>query len=1295
MERILQFKALNFMMLFVLLLSSKSVQGQVLFSDDFLYSGNLTSNGWLANSGAGSNPIATTSGLSYNGYAGSGIGNAVQVSNLGGEDDNITFASQNTNGQSVYFSFLVNVNDVATTKNGDYFFMSGSPGGATWTAFAARVFAKITAGNVYFGISNTSTATYGTSAFAKNTTYLLVIKYTIATGAALDPVSLWVIPTDIPQNEVLAGTPELVSTTTNGTDAISAIGLRQGSATNSVQTIVDGIRVGLSWADILPSAAPTITGAATTTFFTTTFGTASAAQQFPVSGSNLTADLIATAPTGFEVSNNGTNYNSTATFSQTAGAASGTLYIRLSANAAVGTTIYDSQNIVLSSTGATAVNITTPASGNSVANAALQNQTISFNVLMPVTYGVTPFTVNASASSGLTLFTYSSSNPAVATVFGNTVTVVGAGSAIITASQAGNSTYNPGSAQQTLVVNQKPVTIANASANNKVYDGTNTAVLSGNLTGIETADLANVSVVLTGTFATLDVADGIAVTSTSTLSGTAATNYLLTQPTGLSANITIAPQAITFSALAPKVVGEPLTLSAFSSTSSVNPISYTSSNPSVAIISGSVVTILATGTTTITASQGGSDNYAAAQTSQILNVQEALAKWTFETPDFSATPSQTPALSVGTLQAEYGASTTGSEFSGYHANANTVWSTPTGNASSNSFSSNYWSVGDYLQFKVASQNFYNLSVSFDQTGSSTGPRDFKFQYSTDGINFTDFGADYIVYANASPNSWSGATYYSLFTNTINLNSISALNNLPFVYFRIVNTTTTSISNATTALTGTNRVDNFTVTGTLCPTITPTFSLAPATSTCISNITAYTTQAGQSNYVWTIPGVVGTDYTIVTGGQSVSNSVAIQWLTVGPKTVTVSYTNSNGCISSVASTTTTIEPLPTFTVTNPAAVCAPATVNLNSTVSNTALSYQFYTDANASTLYSTPTAATAGTYYIIGGNGTCYTAPQAVTVTINALPIFTVTNPAPVCAPAMVNLNSTVSNTALSYQFYTDANATTLYTTPTAATAGTYYIIGGNGSCYTAPQAVTVTVNALPTFTVANPAAVCAPSTVNLNSTVSNTALSYQFYTDANATTLYTTPATATAGTYYIIGGNGSCYTAPQAVTVTVNPLPIVAVITGTTAVDVNANTTLASTTPGGVWSSSNMAVATVNPNGVVTGVTQGTATIYYTVTTGGCSGSQSVLVTVNALAVASFDSSALVFYPNPTQDVINFTYKDFITEVEVYNVLGQKVLQTVPNATSAAVNVSNLAVGTYLVKLFSGVFFTTVRILKN
>jgi hypothetical protein len=113
---------------------------------------------------------------------------------------------------------------------------------------------------------------------------------------------------------------------------------------------------------------PTITGAATTSPFTTTEGTASTAQTFSISGANLTANLIATAPSGFEVSSDGINYGSTATFTQSSGSASGTLSIRLAASATVGS--YNSQAIVLSSTGATSVNITTPTSGNVVSSAS-------------------------------------------------------------------------------------------------------------------------------------------------------------------------------------------------------------------------------------------------------------------------------------------------------------------------------------------------------------------------------------------------------------------------------------------------------------------------------------------------------------------------------------------------------------------------------------------------------------------------------------------------------------------------------------------------------------------------------------------------------------------------------------------------------------------------------------------------------------------------------------------------------------------------------------------------------------
>jgi len=117
-------------------------------------------------------------------------------------------------------------------------------------------------------------------------------------------------------------------------------------------------------------ATPTITGGATASAFTTTYGTASAAQSFSVSGVNLTANLVATAPAGFEVSSDGTNYGSTATFLQSAGSASGTLRVRLAATAAVSGS-YNSQNIVIASIGATSVNLATAGSGNSVSAKAL------------------------------------------------------------------------------------------------------------------------------------------------------------------------------------------------------------------------------------------------------------------------------------------------------------------------------------------------------------------------------------------------------------------------------------------------------------------------------------------------------------------------------------------------------------------------------------------------------------------------------------------------------------------------------------------------------------------------------------------------------------------------------------------------------------------------------------------------------------------------------------------------------------------------------------------------------------
>ena len=169
-----------------------------------------------------------------------------------------------------------------------------------------------------------------------------------------------------------------------------------------------------------PLAQATITGAATATAFTTTYGTASAVQTFAVSGANLTANITATAPTGFEVSSGGA-YGSTATFTQSGGTASGTLSVRLAATAPVSGS-YDSKAIALTSGTATEVDITTAASGNAVSAATLtytaNAASMTYGGTVPSLSGTVSGFVNgenqAGATTGTLAFTTSadSSSPA-------------------------------------------------------------------------------------------------------------------------------------------------------------------------------------------------------------------------------------------------------------------------------------------------------------------------------------------------------------------------------------------------------------------------------------------------------------------------------------------------------------------------------------------------------------------------------------------------------------------------------------------------------------------------------------------------------------------------------------------------------------------------------------------------------------------------------------------------------------------------------------------------------------------
>lgn len=68
------------------------------------------------------------------------------------------------------------------------------------------------------------------------------------------------------------------------------------------------------------------------------------------------------------------------------------------------------------------------------------SQSITFGALPPRVYGATPFTLSATASSGL-MVTFASTTTSVCTVSANTLTIVGAGMCSVLASQAGNAIY--------------------------------------------------------------------------------------------------------------------------------------------------------------------------------------------------------------------------------------------------------------------------------------------------------------------------------------------------------------------------------------------------------------------------------------------------------------------------------------------------------------------------------------------------------------------------------------------------------------------------------------------------------------------------------------------------------------------------------------------------------------------------------------------------------------------------------------------------------------------------------------
>jgi len=162
-----------------------------------------------------------------------------------------------------------------------------------------------------------------------------------------------------------------------------------------------------------------------------------------------------------------------------------------------------------------------------------------------------------------------------------------------------------------------------------------------------------------------------------------------------------------------------------------------------------------------------------------------LAEWTFE-------------VSIPTTAGPHAAEggEVGGEALGFHLSEATVWSNPVGNGSSESFSSNNWSEGDYYQFSTSTLGFENIEFGWSQTRSGTGPADFVAQWSADGETFEDLLAYEVLQISwsSNPDNFQPDSVFGPIALP------EAANGLETVWVRLV-------SQQTTAAAGTNRIDD--------------------------------------------------------------------------------------------------------------------------------------------------------------------------------------------------------------------------------------------------------------------------------------------------------------------------------------------------------------------------------------------------------------------------------------------------------------------------------------------------------
>jgi uncharacterized protein YjdB len=343
--------------------------------------------------------------------------------------------------------------------------------------------------------------------------------------------------------------------------------------------------------------------------------------------------------------------------------------------------------------------------------------------------------------------------------------------------------------------------------------------------------------------------------------------------------------------------------------------------------------------------------------------------------------------------------------------------------------------------------------------------------------------------------------------------------------------------------------------------------------------------------------------------SVSSSGVVRG--ISPGSATFIFTKAGGC-ASLPTSAVTVSAAPTVNITGANSICINGTTKLSPTTGGTwsSSNTRIASVSNDGIVTGLSVGSATFTFTKIGG---CMSLPTRAVI-ISSCPVGNITGPSVICVNGTTTLSPTTGGTWTSSNKAV-ATVTNLGVVKGISAGSATFTYTKTGTCSSLATPA-VTVNSIPVVSVTGSSSICINGTTKLSPTTDGTwsSSNTRIATVSNDGTVTGLSVGSATFTFTKTGGCTSLATRA----VTVNSCPVGS-ITGPSAICIDGTTTLSPTT-GGIWTSSNKAVATVTNSGVVKGISVGSATFTYT-KTGTCSSLATPAVTVNASPVVSITGS--------------------------------------------------------------------------